>query len=74
MLRKGSTGRLFLATPSYKSPSYSDQFKCRSIMCWNRLLLAVIRTASSVTDIKIMLDEQKKISIETGIFNAFWEL
>ena len=43
-------------------------------MYWNRLLLAVIRTASSVTDFKIMLDEHKNISIETGIFNAFWEL
>ena len=43
-------------------------------MYWNRLLFAVIRTASSVTDFKIMLDEHEDISTETGIFNAFWEL
>ena len=43
-------------------------------MYWNRLLLAVIRTASSVTDFKIMLDEHENISIETGLFNAFLEL
>ena len=33
-------------------------------MYWNRLLLAVIRTASSVTDFKIMLDEHENISTE----------
>ena len=37
-------------------------------MYWNRLLLAVITTASSVTDFKIMLDEHENISTETGIF------
>ena len=42
-------------------------------MHWNRLPLAV-RTASSVTDFKIMLDEDKKSSIETGILNGYWEL
>ena len=43
-------------------------------MHWNRLLLAVIRTASSVTDFQIMLDEHENISIETGTFDAFSEL
>ena len=42
-------------------------------MYWNMLPLAV-RTASSVTDFKAMLDEHKKNSIETGILNGYWEL
>ena len=73
MFRKGSTGRQFLLTPASSSQSYQDQFKCRSIMYWNMLPLAV-RTASSVTDFKAMLDEHKKNSIETGILNGYWEL
>ena len=63
VFRKRSTGRQFLLTPASSSQSYHDQFKCRSIMYWNRLSLAV-RTASSVRDFKIMLDEHKKISTE----------
>ena len=73
MFRKGSTGRQFLLTPASSSQSYQDQFKCRSIMYWNRLPLAV-KTASSLTDFKIMLDEHKKSSNETGILNGYWEL
>ena len=74
MFRIGSTGRQFFLTPASSSQSYQDQFKCRSInMYWNRLPLA-IKTASSVTDFKIMLDEHKKSSIETGILNGYWEL
>ena len=73
MFRKGTTGRQFLLSPASSSQSYQDQFKYRSVMNWNRLPLAV-RTASSVTDFKIMLNEHKKISNETGILNGFWEL
>ena len=72
-LEKCSTGKQFLLTPASSSQSYQDQFKCRSIMYRNRLPLAV-RTASSVTDFKAMLDEHKKNSIETGILNGYWEL
>ena len=51
MFRKGSSGRQFLLTPASSS---QDPFKCRSTMLWNGLPLSV-RTASSVTDLEIML-------------------
>ena len=53
--------------------SNQDQFKCSPIMYWNRLSLAV-RIAPSVTNFKTMLDKYKRISIEKGILNGFWEL
>lgn len=73
MFQTGRSGRRLLLQPQANTTLYQDLFKCRSVAYWNRLPLSV-RTASSVTNFKILLDKHKDEAMSRGIMNGFWEL